>query len=92
MDMEGERVVSFNDAEQLAHVSLTRFGSVDVVLLIRVLRLRPCNDRTVASLVSRRAAGVSDSSFPVQEKKVMFYEVSAYTGANVTESLTHLAR
>ncbi|XP_051911645.1 EF-hand calcium-binding domain-containing protein 4B isoform X2 [Hippocampus zosterae] len=27
-----------------------------------------------------------------QESKVMFYEVSAYTGKNVTESLTHLAR
>ncbi|KAM3859291.1 EF-hand calcium-binding domain-containing protein 4B [Diretmus argenteus] len=26
------------------------------------------------------------------ESKVMFYEVSAYTGNNVTESLTHLAR
>ncbi|RVE56740.1 hypothetical protein OJAV_G00223930 [Oryzias javanicus] len=26
------------------------------------------------------------------ENKVMFYEVSAYTGKNVTESLTHLAR
>ncbi|XP_061662818.1 EF-hand calcium-binding domain-containing protein 4B isoform X2 [Syngnathoides biaculeatus] len=27
-----------------------------------------------------------------KENKVMFYEVSAYTGKNVTESLTHLAR
>nr|XP_061809430.1 EF-hand calcium-binding domain-containing protein 4B-like [Nerophis lumbriciformis] len=45
MDMEGEREVSFTEAEHLA-----------------------------------------------QESKVMFYEVSAYTGKNVTESLTHLAR
>uniref|UniRef100_A0A8C2Z661 Calcium release activated channel regulator 2A n=1 Tax=Cyclopterus lumpus TaxID=8103 RepID=A0A8C2Z661_CYCLU len=28
----------------------------------------------------------------VQENKVMFFEVSAYTAKNVTESLTHLAR
>uniref|UniRef100_A0A3B5BM13 Ras and EF-hand domain-containing protein-like n=1 Tax=Stegastes partitus TaxID=144197 RepID=A0A3B5BM13_9TELE len=28
----------------------------------------------------------------VQENRVMFFEVSAYTGKNVTESLTHLAR
>ncbi|XP_067346582.1 EF-hand calcium-binding domain-containing protein 4B isoform X2 [Channa argus] len=45
MDMEGDREVSFKDAEQLA------YGN-----------------------------------------KVMFFEVSAYTGKNVTESLTHLAR
>uniref|UniRef100_A0A8D3C658 Calcium release activated channel regulator 2Ab n=1 Tax=Scophthalmus maximus TaxID=52904 RepID=A0A8D3C658_SCOMX len=45
MDMDGEREVSFKDAEQLAH-----------------------------------------------ENKVMFFEVSAYTGKNVTESLTRLAR
>ncbi|XP_054609639.1 EF-hand calcium-binding domain-containing protein 4B isoform X5 [Dunckerocampus dactyliophorus] len=45
MDMDGDREVSFKEAEQLA-----------------------------------------------QEKKVMFYEVSAYTSKNVTESLTHLAR
>ncbi|XP_019738730.1 ras and EF-hand domain-containing protein homolog isoform X2 [Hippocampus comes] len=45
MDMDGDRQVSFKEAEQLA-----------------------------------------------QESKVMFYEVSAYTGKNVTESLTHLAR
>ncbi|XP_077400403.1 EF-hand calcium-binding domain-containing protein 4B isoform X2 [Vanacampus margaritifer] len=45
MDMDGDREVSFKEAEQLA-----------------------------------------------QESKVMFYEVSAYTGKNVTESLTHLAR
>ncbi|XP_034435005.1 ras and EF-hand domain-containing protein isoform X1 [Hippoglossus hippoglossus] len=45
MDMDGEREVSFKEAEQLAY-----------------------------------------------ENKVMFFEVSAYTGKNVTESLTHLAR
>ncbi|KAM9772386.1 EF-hand calcium-binding domain-containing protein 4B isoform X1 [Syngnathus typhle] len=45
MDMDGDREVSFKEAERLA-----------------------------------------------QESKVMFYEVSAYTGKNVTESLTHLAR
>ncbi|XP_077565813.1 EF-hand calcium-binding domain-containing protein 4B isoform X1 [Stigmatopora nigra] len=45
MDMDGEREVSFKEAEQLA-----------------------------------------------QENKVMFYEVSAYTGKNVAESLTQLAR
>ncbi|XP_035528754.1 ras and EF-hand domain-containing protein homolog [Morone saxatilis] len=45
MDMDGDREVSFKEAEQLAH-----------------------------------------------ENKVMFFEVSAYTAKNVTESLTHLAR
>ncbi|XP_023130463.2 EF-hand calcium-binding domain-containing protein 4B isoform X1 [Amphiprion ocellaris] len=45
MDMDGDREVSFKDAEQLAY-----------------------------------------------ENRVMFFEVSAYTGKNVTESLTHLAR
>ncbi|KAM6896002.1 EF-hand calcium-binding domain-containing protein 4B [Lycodopsis pacificus] len=45
MDMDGERKVSFKEAEQLAY-----------------------------------------------ENKVMFFEVSAYTAKNVTESLTHLAR
>ncbi|XP_071394306.1 EF-hand calcium-binding domain-containing protein 4B [Centroberyx affinis] len=45
MDMDGDREVSFKEAELLAY-----------------------------------------------EHKVMFYEVSAYTGNNVTESLTHLAR
>ncbi|XP_038594440.1 ras and EF-hand domain-containing protein isoform X1 [Micropterus salmoides] len=45
MDMDGDRVVSFKEAERLAY-----------------------------------------------ENKVMFFEVSAYTGKNVTESLTHLAR
>ncbi|XP_054480847.1 EF-hand calcium-binding domain-containing protein 4B isoform X2 [Anoplopoma fimbria] len=45
MDMDGEREVSFKEAEQLAY-----------------------------------------------ENKVMFFEVSAYTAKNVTESLTHLAR
>ncbi len=30
--------------------------------------------------------------YPVQENKVMFSEVSAYTAKNVTESLTQLAR
>nr|XP_019947630.1 PREDICTED: ras and EF-hand domain-containing protein-like isoform X1 [Paralichthys olivaceus] len=45
MDMDGERQVSFKEAEQLAY-----------------------------------------------DNKVMFFEVSAYTGKNVTESLTHLAR
>ncbi|XP_053270736.1 EF-hand calcium-binding domain-containing protein 4B [Pleuronectes platessa] len=45
MDMDGEREVSFKEAEQLAY-----------------------------------------------DNKVMFFEVSAYTGKNVTESLTHLAR
>ncbi|XP_029017117.1 EF-hand calcium-binding domain-containing protein 4B isoform X2 [Betta splendens] len=45
MDMDGQREVSFEEAEQLAY-----------------------------------------------ENKVMFYEVSAYTGKNVTESLTRLAR
>uniref|UniRef100_A0A7N6F962 EF-hand domain-containing protein n=1 Tax=Anabas testudineus TaxID=64144 RepID=A0A7N6F962_ANATE len=45
MDMDGDREVSFKEAEQLAY-----------------------------------------------ENKVMFFEVSAYTGKNVTEALTHLAR
>ncbi|XP_040029082.2 EF-hand calcium-binding domain-containing protein 4B isoform X4 [Gasterosteus aculeatus] len=45
MDMDGDREVSFKDAEQLAH-----------------------------------------------ENQVMFFEVSAYTAKNVTESLTRLAR
>ncbi|XP_040886544.1 EF-hand calcium-binding domain-containing protein 4B isoform X2 [Toxotes jaculatrix] len=45
MDMDGDREVSFKEAEQLAY-----------------------------------------------ENKVMFFEVSAYTGKNVAESLTHLAR
>ncbi|XP_071358550.1 EF-hand calcium-binding domain-containing protein 4B isoform X2 [Trachinotus anak] len=45
MDMDGDREVSFKEAEQLAY-----------------------------------------------ENKVMFFEVSAYTGKNVIESLTHLAR
>ncbi|XP_029901629.1 ras and EF-hand domain-containing protein [Myripristis murdjan] len=45
MDMDGDRQVSFKEAELLAY-----------------------------------------------ENKVMFYEVSAYTGSNVTESLTHMAR
>ncbi|XP_049422195.1 EF-hand calcium-binding domain-containing protein 4B isoform X2 [Epinephelus fuscoguttatus] len=45
MDMDGDREVSFKEAEQLAY-----------------------------------------------ENKVMFFEVSAYTAKNVTESLTHLAR
>ncbi|XP_068442850.1 EF-hand calcium-binding domain-containing protein 4B [Clinocottus analis] len=45
MDMDGEREVSFKEAEQLAY-----------------------------------------------DNKVMFFEVSAYTAKNVTESLTHLAR
>nr|XP_046234962.1 EF-hand calcium-binding domain-containing protein 4B isoform X2 [Scatophagus argus] len=45
MDMDGDREVSFKEAEQLAY-----------------------------------------------ENKVMFFEVSAYTSKNVTESLTHLAR
>ncbi|KAM7367149.1 hypothetical protein PAMP_015073 [Pampus punctatissimus] len=45
MDMDGDREVTFKEAEQLAY-----------------------------------------------ENKVMFFEVSAYTGKNVTESLTHLAR
>ncbi|KAL6116774.1 cracr2a [Pungitius sinensis] len=45
MDMDGDREVSFKEAEQLA-----------------------------------------------RENKVMFFEVSAYTAKNVTESLTHLAR
>lgn len=31
-------------------------------------------------------------AYSVQENKVMFFEVSAYTGKNVTEALTHLAR
>ncbi|TMS02504.1 Ras-related protein Rab-44 [Larimichthys crocea] len=45
MDIDGEREVSFKEAEQLAY-----------------------------------------------DNRVMFFEVSAYTGRNVTESLTHLAR
>ncbi|XP_068611338.1 EF-hand calcium-binding domain-containing protein 4B [Brachionichthys hirsutus] len=45
MDIDGDRQVSFKEAEQLAH-----------------------------------------------ENKVMFFEVSAYTGKNVTKSLKHLAR
>ncbi|XP_049616547.1 EF-hand calcium-binding domain-containing protein 4B isoform X2 [Syngnathus scovelli] len=39
-----------------------------------------------------REVSFKEAEHLAQESKVMFYEVSAYTGKNVTESLTHLAR
>ncbi|XP_061768192.1 EF-hand calcium-binding domain-containing protein 4B isoform X2 [Nerophis ophidion] len=39
-----------------------------------------------------REVSLKEAEQLAQESKVMFYEVSAYTGKNVTESLTHLAR
>ncbi|XP_077356851.1 EF-hand calcium-binding domain-containing protein 4B isoform X2 [Festucalex cinctus] len=39
-----------------------------------------------------REVSFKEAKQMAQESKVMFYEVSAYTGKNVTESLTHLAR
>ncbi|XP_072233464.1 EF-hand calcium-binding domain-containing protein 4B [Leuresthes tenuis] len=39
-----------------------------------------------------RAVSFKDAEQLAFENKVMFFEVSAYTGKNVTESLTHLAR
>lgn len=41
---------------------------------------------------SRTTVGLNLCAHPLQENKVMFFEVSAYMGKNVTESLTHLAR
>nr|XP_061815857.1 EF-hand calcium-binding domain-containing protein 4B-like [Nerophis lumbriciformis] len=41
---------------------------------------------------SDREVSLKEAEQLAQESKVMFYEVSAYTGKNVTESLTHLAR
>lgn len=42
--------------------------------------------------MSSSMSHLSFDVYPVQENKVMFFEVSAYTGKNVTEALTHLAR
>ncbi|XP_056133770.1 EF-hand calcium-binding domain-containing protein 4B-like [Lampris incognitus] len=43
-------------------------------------------------MVEDREVSFKDAELLAYENRVMFYEVSAYTGSNVTESLTHLAR
>lgn len=69
-----------------------------MLLKLFILYVQICFDpNTKMQLVTvlLLSIGVSDLTFcvyPVQENKVMFFEVSAYTGKNVTESLTHLAR
>ncbi|XP_014868381.1 PREDICTED: ras and EF-hand domain-containing protein-like isoform X2 [Poecilia mexicana] len=43
-------------------------------------------------MTREREVSFKDAEQLASENKVMFFEVSAYTGKNVTESLTHLAR
>ncbi|MEQ2259616.1 hypothetical protein XENORESO_014736, partial [Xenotaenia resolanae] len=43
-------------------------------------------------MTREREVSYKDAKQLAFENKVMFFEVSAYTGRNVTESLTHLAR
>ncbi|XP_046878755.1 EF-hand calcium-binding domain-containing protein 4B [Hypomesus transpacificus] len=43
-------------------------------------------------MLAEREVSFKEADMLAQESKVLFFEVSAYTGYNVAESLTHLAR
>lgn len=91
MDMDEHREVSFKEAEQLAYVSLNE--SSWIVYVQGAL----CHSRFKKKEKKRKKTPKPLQLlmllwYPVQENNVIFFEVSAYTAKNVTESLTHLAR